>query len=255
MAGQWAEESSCLYLPRAGIAGNHHHVLYGFLLTLVLGDHSLSLITCKGNALLSSLPSPRLRLQQVCKVFSLRRKGSKTCSSLPKWIQLHVSPDLSKLQDSLSLGRRKRKKGGNLVPEALGRYSSSSIQRALFTLVTAASHAEALREKSARAEAVWRKDPRRESDGLSKPTYFPTSAGQQQVWVWLVLGGCYEVISAFPFSANLASVAQQRGPCKDFAKRPMAKSFKICSGLNKKKCPFKETKTTLGIIVLEPPKV
>lgn len=57
--------------PRAGVAGNHHHVLYGFLLTLVLGNHSLSLITCKGNALLSYLPSPSLRLFTRCVKFSL----------------------------------------------------------------------------------------------------------------------------------------------------------------------------------------
>lgn len=48
------------------------------------------------------------------------------------------------------------------MPEALGRYSSSSVQRAHFPLVTAGSHAETLREKSARAEAVWRKVPKRE---------------------------------------------------------------------------------------------
>lgn len=38
--------------------------------------------------------------------------------------------------------------------------------------------------------------------------------------------------SAFPSSANLASVVQRRGPCKDFAERSKVKSFKIHSGLN-----------------------
>lgn len=59
----------------------------------------------------------------------------------------------------------------------------------------------------------------------------------------------------FPPVQTWPQVAQRKGPCTDFAKRLKAKSFKICSGLNKKKCPFKETKTTLGIIVWEPPTV
>lgn len=66
------------------------------------------------------------------------------------------------------------------------------------------------------------------------------------------------LFSAFPSTANLPSVVQWRGPCKDFAERSKIKSFKIYSGLNlkkKKKSPFKETETTSGITVWEPPTV
>lgn len=39
----------------------------------------------------------------------------------------------------------------------------------------------------------------------------------------------------FPPVQTWPQVAQRKGPCTDFAKRLKAKSFKICSGLNKKK--------------------